>query len=352
MLKELECVKAVLKLAAEFVSKPDFSLSRAFFAVSKGKKDIGNIVLGRFLEQALGKTFPQEMLYSIIERLDLDSDGRISQKDMSIFLQRVTNILSESDHKPSSPLKMVKIREPESWKVPLSEPVTAPTPLSTPQLAFFSRIISLQKDLEITRQRLAVENEIGLHSVFRCFDQSGSGQLTVSDFEAGFETLGVKFDYGALCLLIRHYDSDRDGSVSEADFCRMLLTTAPEYNELYCLEGRRARGLQSASEKAAATLISTFDALLAFEKGLEEARASFVSQLDYREFFKEVDIDRSDSLTLNDVKQFMGNGGVFPSLFEVISLIELLDINRDGKVDYSEFVDVLTPKSPEAISLP
>lgn len=352
VLRELECVKAVLKLALEFSQRPDYSLSRAFFAVSKGKKDIGVIVLGRFLEQTLGQSLASSLLHAIIERLDLDEDGRISQKDLSIFLQRITHILAESDSKPSSPLKLIRVKEAKNGMFRSSGNgaiIEANGALNT-AVDFFVQVISCQKDLESSRQRLATEHEISLLSLFHSFDRDKKGFLTLSDFEFSLSTLQIPSNSLHLSLLMRHYDSDKDGCLSQFDFCRMILSASPEYNELYCLEGRRRAGLGEISGSARETVRGILTELLNFEGKLEQFRGKLrEKEVDLRRLFGEMDVDQSQTLTLSDLKQYLAGKQVFPSLFELIALVELLDSDRDGKVDYSEFVEALSPKSiPQA----
>lgn len=348
VLRELECVKAVLGLASEFAQRPDYSLSRAFFAVSKGKKDIGVIVLGRFLEQTLGQSLTPSLLHAIIERLDLDEDGRISQKDLSIFLQRITHILAESDSKPSSPLKLLRVKEAANGLFRTSEngPIVEKNGTLGSAVDFFVKVIACQKDLEISRQRLATEHEISLLSLFRSFDREKKGVLTLSDFEFSLSTLQIPPNSPCLSLLIRHYDSDKDGCLSQGDFCRMVLSASPEYNELYCLEGRRRAGLGEISGNARETMRGIIEELMKFEGELEHLRGKLrEKEIDLRGLFGEMDVDQSEAITVGDLKQYLAGKQVFPSLLELVALIELLDGNRDGKVDYSEFLESLSPKS-------
>jgi Ca2+-binding EF-hand superfamily protein len=130
------------------------------------------------------------------------------------------------------------------------------------------------------------------------------------------------------------------------DFCRMLLSASPEYNELYCLEGRRKGGVGEISGKARETMRGIMSELMKFEAELEGLRGKLrEKEVDLRGLFREMDVDQSECITLNDLKQFLGGYKVFPSLFELVAIIELLDGKRDGKIDYSEFLESLSPKS-------
>ena len=349
ILRELECIKSVLKLAADFSQKPDYSLSRAFFAVSKGKKDIGGIVLARFIEQTLNQHPSNGLLHAIIDRLDLDEDGRISQKDLSIFLQRITHILAENDVKNSSPLRMLRVKSTANSAFPSVESLenhTEPIVSTNFIIEAFKKIIFMQKNLEISRQRLATDHEISLFSLFFSFDSQKTGFLTISDFQSALNRLEIRANKGNLCLLMRHYDSDRDGYVTKEDFCRMILTNSPEYNELYCVEGRKNLQIEEISSKTRQNIREIFTNLLDFEAVFEQIRGNLHEKgANLRELFAAMDTDQSNYVTLNDLKLYLGGYGVFPALFELVAVVELLDGNRDGRVDCAEFMEILSPKA-------
>lgn len=63
--------------------------------------------------------------------------------------------------------------------------------------------------------------------------------------------------------------------------------------------------------------------------------------------FKALDKDQNGFISSLEFKQMLIDHGFFPSHKEVSNLVERYDKNGDGKVSYSEFIQEITPKSPQ-----
>lgn len=65
------------------------------------------------------------------------------------------------------------------------------------------------------------------------------------------------------------------------------------------------------------------------------------------EGFKALDKDNNGFVSTYEFKDMLINHGFFPSQKEVLTLVDRYDKNHDGKVSYSEFIQEITPKSPQ-----
>jgi len=65
------------------------------------------------------------------------------------------------------------------------------------------------------------------------------------------------------------------------------------------------------------------------------------------EAFKALDRDNNGFISSFEFKNMLIDNGFFPSQKEISSLVDRYDKNQDGKVSYSEFIQEITPKSPQ-----
>ncbi|CAO3694321.1 unnamed protein product [Umbelopsis ramanniana] len=80
-----------------------------------------------------------------------------------------------------------------------------------------------------------------------------------------------------------------------------------------------------------------FLALLENQKAKGSHEAAFV------EVFEAIDSDKDGSITVQDIVNYMSSRGESMSEDEVKEMIHAADVSGDGKVNYEEFVKILTP---------
>ena len=52
--------------------------------------------------------------------------------------------------------------------------------------------------------------------------------------------------------------------------------------------------------------------------------------------------DKDGSLTKDEMKKFLANIGVFPSITELNEMFQLFDTTNTGKIDFPEFLSLMT----------
>jgi Ca2+-binding EF-hand superfamily protein len=70
---------------------------------------------------------------------------------------------------------------------------------------------------------------------------------------------------------------------------------------------------------------------------------------DTYEAFKALDQNNNGFISINEFRDLLAEHGVFPTNKDLLNLMKRYDKNQDGKVTYSEFINELTPKSPQKI---
>lgn len=62
--------------------------------------------------------------------------------------------------------------------------------------------------------------------------------------------------------------------------------------------------------------------------------------------FSTCDFDRSGFISAHELWTLFENHGIYASYEEVANLMERFDHNKDGKIDYGEFIEEVRPRSP------
>ena len=65
-----------------------------------------------------------------------------------------------------------------------------------------------------------------------------------------------------------------------------------------------------------------------------------------RNAFSQCDINRDDTITLSELRQFMFEMDCYVSSDDLQMLMNRFDTNRDGRITYQDFEGELNPKSP------
>ena len=77
----------------------------------------------------------------------------------------------------------------------------------------FREIIHLEREIELSKQDLALRSDYNVFDTFRLFDKKGKCILSVGDIEEGFNDLGIYPNKEELYLFIRRFDKDSDGKL-------------------------------------------------------------------------------------------------------------------------------------------
>jgi Ca2+-binding EF-hand superfamily protein len=335
-----------------------YSLSKGFNLITQNKSNYLDMdLLNEFL--VVNKVYHNdEHLQAFIRRFDADNDGKLSYKEY------IRALMQTSPSKYSSPSK---------YKAPSSEPKTesltkslysspvrsdydfklgiSPSKSTNDKLMnAFKEQIELEKDLEFYKEKLALKSDFNLYDGFKLLDTEGKGWLSKYDLQVALKSLYIYSSVDEIFLFFKRYDTDNDGKFKLIDFIDALLPKQKEYATL--LNGRYPLKSYSKEPKflseTMASLKLTLEQLIKCEIGSERIRQrlSLNPSFDIYDAFKDCDVLKQGYLTKGGIKEFLINHGVYKSDQDIDVLIAKYDINKDGKVSYSEFSQEIQPKSP------
>nr|XP_004662458.1 calmodulin-like protein 5 [Jaculus jaculus] len=147
-------------------------------------------------------------------------------------------------------------------------------------------------------QGLPKEQVEEFHAAFSRFDKDGDGHINVQELGDVMKALGKDLSEEELKALIAKVDTDGDGTISFEEFLAAV-----------------TRHMKGASTE-------------------EELRA----------VFQAFDTNGDGHITVDELKQAMAQIGEQLSQEELDTMIREADVDKDGKVNYEEFVRVLNQK--------
>ena len=350
----------------------DFSILTAFSTLDYPSSSyISRDKLYDFLRRNNKKLFNED-IDSILRRMDVDGDERLSYSEFSDFLRPQEAVIS------SSPRKSPSRNSPGRHSSPLRRSGTSPSRLSASMSALhessvrssFSRAsplstneeselvniffqqISLERDLNAAKKDAALCTDFNLLDCFQMFDISDLGYVNEFDLEDGLVGLGLRPRPDEITLLFKHYSALNNRRLTYSEFSKLLTPKEHEYYRM--MSSRTAYNVSRTERRRVFSADTTYKLTKVLRLHLETE--SVAESLRHRmarrpsfsmhEAFQAVDKDRNGYITYDEFQVLLEQHGIFASVKDVESLMDRYDKDKDGRVSYSEFLDEVTPKSP------
>ncbi|XP_032737483.1 calmodulin-like [Lontra canadensis] len=147
-------------------------------------------------------------------------------------------------------------------------------------------------------EELSAEQVAEFKAAFSRFDKNGDGTIDTQELGAVMRALGKNLSEAELKEFIAHVDTDGDGVISFQEFLAEM--------------AKRMK--------------------------------SWGSEQDIREVFRAFDLDGNGRISVDELKQAMAKLGQTLSQEELDGMIQEADVNKDGQVDYEEFLRILSQK--------
>jgi Ca2+-binding EF-hand superfamily protein len=218
----------------------------------------------------------------------------------------------------------------------------------------FKEQISLEKELEDAKSRLASQADFNLMDGFQCVDKHGKGAVSGAELVDNLSELGMYANRDNLYLFVRRYDNDSDGRIMYSDFCNAFTPKSSYHSQT--LNARRAYYMHQSgldrreyfTRETRDLFLKTWRVHLTVEEQAEflRKRLGRRPRFSAHDAFAAVDSDRNGYLTRDEFTEILKEYGFYATSEEITWLLDRYDKNRDGRITYSEFIDEILPKSP------
>lgn len=384
---ELECSyqSQLETLKKSLASRHDFSAVDCFRVVDVDHLSFINAYEIRDFLRRNGYSITMQDLDSIIRRIDIDADGKLSFDEFNAWINpmkteksprkskksplrkspsRSSTVKSTSKYSTSKSLQSSPTKSPQRSSVSNKSPKSLnksnrgrsqlfdKVPAEDMQVIvqYLGEVILITNDLERERRDLASRIDFNVVDFFRVFDLEERKTIVSHDIEEVLHELRIPCSVDDVYLLVRHYSSYRDSILRISDVERMVL---PHDRHLsLVLKSRVPRSvpaydrLQVFSLATLDSIIRVLKLLLISENAFENLRRSLARKkwINLFEVFQEIDQDHDNFISIAELQDLMGLHKRCPLVDELERLILHFDRDFDRRVSYSEFIEELTPK--------
>lgn len=207
-----------------------------------------------------------------------------------------------------------------------------------------------ENSVECTRQSLSSSHAFEPTSVFAHFDRYGINSISSAAIRAFLERNYVPCTELETDMLIRQYDSDRDGQLSFTDLSFLIL---PSGNEELKNKATSRAPLPVVSLKVQHRLTTLLSKELKYQTAIEDLKQGLFSyNPNLWAAFRKIDPDYKRYATQQDIVNFLEKHGYTMDQNYVNCIFRRTDLDRDGVMSYSEFIETVLPSAAPKRSRP
>ena len=199
--------------------------------------------------------------------------------------------------------------------------------------------IALDKELNELQKELSLMFDFTIAGAFRLFDENCNGFITTWDLEKSMRIFGINPTSEEVFLIFRRYDRDCDGKLNFPEFSEFICTKDKNYLDLI-----NSRDEKLFSQETIEIQTKVLMAHLHIESSAESLRIEYSKRNDLYKAFSLLDSEQDGYISASELKKFFKGKNVGNK--EIALLINRYDKNQDNLISYAEFIQELTPQSP------
>ena len=212
---------------------------------------------------------------------------------------------------------------------------------------FLRQLMQTEAQIEDAKIKLALGSDFNCEDAFRMFELDGRGFLDSEDLKYGLNLIGIYPTNSDLRLLMKRFDLQKQGSINYADFFDILVPFEKEYRNMVEFRTPNSccpcRCPEVFSPRTINCLKDLFNLIINSENSINNARKNFGTlRLKLRDVFNKIGFGLP-YFTNSNLADYIRRNGLFSSTKDTDLLFIRLDKNRNGKIDYQEVEDEVTP---------
>ena len=194
------------------------------------------------------------------------------------------------------------------------------------------------------RQSLSLKEDVNLTDLFELFDNSSNNLISSMDFLNTLKELGLYLKNDEIKYLFRKFNKNLNENFEFEEFCEILLpkkcSSAKIMNEKQSNEY-----YYEISEDTKNIICMLFKNIIEGEKSIENYRKIIGKSGEYSgfELFNKIKKNYSIGIYKEDIANFMKKNKYKISNGDIELLMERFDKNKDGMIDFKEFLNEISP---------
>lgn len=204
------------------------------------------------------------------------------------------------------------------------------------------KIAEQERKVELSRQALVSLREFNSALAFKKLDAEKRNKISISQFQDFFKTNKVAITGTELEYLFRVIDRKKDGFIDWEEFCTVFTSKNCSFHQTSNLQyDSPSKMAKTVEEKMAYVLITELQQIKNIEVSKNELYNNQYFHI--QKTFNLIDIGKKGWIDLRDLFDFMKSelGNVTYEIAERV--LRRIDTLEDKKIDFSEWVEALTP---------
>jgi Ca2+-binding EF-hand superfamily protein len=206
------------------------------------------------------------------------------------------------------------------------------------------KIAAGERDVELSRQSLSEHYAFDPYTALRSLDRLGLGNISSLDLKDWLDRSGHYTSELEAYLVIKQYDANNDSRLSLNEFLQLVLpSTSPSL---------RQRALSRASTPLTLDVQFALNRLLekevTLQRDLEYARRDLGMKHDWDMLaaFRTIDRLGLSYIDRGQLQDFLLRHSLSSYLEDVDAILRRLDVDADGRLSYTEFVEGVLAAEP------
>ena len=207
---------------------------------------------------------------------------------------------------------------------------------------YITHLISLETSAETLKESLALQQDISFPDLFYYFDVSKTNTITISDIVSICKSFAFFPTVEEIKLLFLRFSSRYIDELSFSEFAYMISPLKSEYRKLISSHTISDEYLADFSYQSKEIIGSLIKHMILEEKYLEEERRKIntkrnFSCIDSWGILTRYCKKHKEIITKEEIKMFLSDNGFFVTNFELETLCNKFDWDKDGQINYYDF---------------
>ena len=203
--------------------------------------------------------------------------------------------------------------------------------------------IKQDNSIENIREALSMREDANLADLFELFDHSSNQLISPVDFLETLKELGFYFNKDEIKYVFRKFNKNTNEYFEFEEFCEIILPK--KYSSAKIMNEKDNEYDYEITKETKNIIGLLFKNIIEGEKSNENYRIKIWKNGEYSGFdlFNKIKKSYSIGIYKEDIANFMKKNKYKVSNAELLLLMERFDKNKDGMIDYKEFLNEISP---------